>query len=212
MEKIIATIKKLLEMTEANGCSENEAMVAALKAQKLMAEHNLTIADVSTETAGQEITKEEVVCGTGDKWKYRLAAIIARNFCCETFVVNKSVIVFYGYEKDAKIAANVFEFLFKTGNKLADKCYYEYYKKGESTRGVKNAYLMGFCKGIDDVLGKQCTALMIVVPKEVSESYNEMSRGFGNFKASIRMSGNQDAWEQGRNDGRSTANARSIEG
>lgn len=211
MEKIIEKIRKLLAMTEENGCSENEAMIAALKAQKLMAEYNLSIADVDTETSKQTIKEHEFYCGKGDKWKYRLASVIARNFCCKTYFLNKTTIVFYGYEKDAKIATDVFKFLFNTGNKLADKCYYEYYKNGKNTRGVKNAYLAGFVKGIDEILGKQCTALMIVVPKEVSESYDKMTEGWSPINSSLRISNDGRAYEQGRTDGRNTANSRSIE-
>ena len=58
MEKIIAKIRKLLEMTQENGASENEAMVAALKAQKLMAEYNLNIADITTENEHTTIVEE----------------------------------------------------------------------------------------------------------------------------------------------------------
>ena len=213
MEKIIEKIKKLLAMTEENGASENEAMIAALKAQKLMAEYNLTIADIGDgEEKNQTIVKERCDAGKGDKWKYTLADIVAKNFCCKTYVVDRRYIVFYGYEKDAKIATDVFKFLFNTGNKLADRCYYEYYKKGENTRGVKNTYLAGFSQGISEVLGRQCTALMLVIPKEVNESYMEMSKNFGHMKTNFHMNYDVKAYEQGRTDGRSTANARSIEG
>lgn len=212
MTKVINKIKKLLAMTEENGASENEAMVAALKAQKLMAEYNLTIADIEIKDESHAIVEESFDAGKGDKWKYQLANIIARNFCCTTYVIDKRHIIFYGYEKDAKIACDVFKFLFTVGNKLADKCYYEYYKKGESTRGVKNAYLAGFCKGIDDVLGKQCTALMIVVPKEVKESFEEKTKDFRTMSNRLRMANDGRAYVKGQTDGRNTANSRSIEG
>lgn len=212
MEKIIEKIRKLLEMTEENGASENEAMVAALKAQKLMAEYNITIADIDTKQSGQSIVEESFNCGKGDKWKFRLANIIARNFCCTVYFINKTHVVFYGYEKDAKIAVDVFKFLFNTGNKLADRCYYDYYKRGENTRGVKNAYLIGFCEGINEVLGKQCTALMIVVPKEVKESFEEKSKSWNVIQSNLTRANDGRAYEKGRTDGRSTANARSIEG
>lgn len=213
MEKIINKIRKLLEMTEENGCSENEAMVAALKAQKLMAEYNLTVADIGDAEAKKQ-TIAEVSCdaGKGDKWKYRLANIIATNFCCKNYIVDRRYIVFYGYEKDAKIATEVFKFLFNTGNKLADRCYYEYYKRGENTKGVKNTYLIGFCQGIYEVLGKQCTALALVVPKEVKESFDEKMAGAKTINNKLTMNHDSRAYEMGRADGRSTANARSLEG
>jgi hypothetical protein len=212
MEKIIGKIRKLLEMTQENGASENEAVVAALKAQKLMAEYNLNIADIETKDESSAIVEESFACGNGDKWKYGLANIIATNFRCKTYFIGKLHVVFYGYESDAKIALDVFKFLFNTGNKLADKCYYEYYKKGENTRGVKNSFLIGFCEGIKDVLGKQCVALMIVTPKEVEESWKEKSSSMKSIPNRLRANNDKRAFEKGRQEGRNTANARSIEG
>lgn len=212
MEKIIEKIKKLLAMTEENGASKNEAMIAALKAQKLMAEYNIDITDIRNGEESQEIIEESFNCGNGDKWKYTLADIVARNFCCETWFIGKTHVVFFGYNKDAKIARNVFEFLFKTGNKLADKCYYEYYKNGESTKGVKNAYLLGFSKGIDEALSKQCTALMIVTPKDVTEAFEEKTKGWKNLNGSLTFKNDNRAYEKGRTEGKNMANARSIEG
>lgn len=67
MEKIIAKIRKLLNMTQENGASENEAIMAALKAQKLMAEYNINIADIETCDDSMTIIEESFVCGKGDK-------------------------------------------------------------------------------------------------------------------------------------------------
>ena len=212
MEKVIEKIKKLLAMTEENGASENEAMIAALKAQKLMAEYNLNIADIETKDEHATIVEESFDCGNGDKWKYRLANIIAGNFRCKTYFINESHIVFYGYKSDAKIALDVFKFLFNTGNKLADRCYYEYYKNGENTRGVKNTFLAGFCEGINDVLGKQCVALMIVTPKDVEDSFADKTKNFKTIHNRMSINNDKRAFEKGRYEGRSTANARSLEG
>lgn len=212
MEKIIEKIRKLLNMTQENGASENEAMMAALKAQKLMAEYNINIADIETCDDSMTIIEESFVCGKGDKWKVRLAAIIANNFRCKTYFIGKSQVVFYGYESDAKIALDVFKFLFTTGNKLADRCYYEYYKKGENTRGVKNTFLLGFCQGINDVLGKQCVALMIVTPEEVKKSFDEKTANWKTVQSTLKTNNDIRAFEKGREEGKTLANSRSIEG
>ena len=111
MEKIIEKIKKLLNMTQENGASENEAIVAALRAQKLMAEYNINVADIETSDDSTTIVEESFVCGKNNKWKVRLAAIIAKNFRCRVYFIDKSKVVFYGYESDAKIALDVFKFL-----------------------------------------------------------------------------------------------------
>lgn len=210
-EKIIEKIKNLLDLAN-NNPNENEAIAAALKAQELMAKYHIDSHDVEDVEITDEIIENSLIVGNGDKWKFSLASIIAKNFCCKVYYRGRVEIIFYGYRKDTEIAKSVFQFLFETGNKLADRCYYEYYKNNLPTKGVKNTYLMGYCEGIRSVLGRQCTALMIVTPKEVEDSYAEMTKHFSTMKSTIRMNGDNKAYEKGRTDGISTANARSIEG
>lgn len=213
MEKVIEKIRKLLAMTEENGASENEAIIAALKAQKLMAEYNLTVADVADEHEGKsEIIEAAVDAGTKYKWKYGLVNIIAVNFCCKVYIVNKSNVVFYGYKNHADVASEVFRFLFNTGNKLANNYYYKCMKDGRDTVGVKNTFLLGFCKGIEEVLGKQCRALMLVTPKEVEESFKEIIAGSKSIKSTMKINRDAQAYEDGKREGRFVANARSLEG
>lgn len=213
MEKVIEKIRKLLAMTEENGASENEAMIAALKAQKLMAEYNLTVADVADEHEEKsDIVEVPVDAGTKYKWKYRLANIIAVNFCCKVYILNKSNVVFYGYKNHADVASEVFRFLFNTGNKLANNYYYKCMKDGRDTVGVKNAFLVGFCEGIKEVLGQQCRALMLVTPKEVEESFDEMMAGSKTVKSTMKINRDVHAYEDGKREGRFVANARSLEG
>lgn len=128
------------------------------------------------------IVEKSVSIGTGSKWKYTLAGIIAKNFRCRHFFYGKSTVVFYGYEVDAEIAAETFKFLFKTGNKAATNFYNK--MRNEAVRygrffdgtGIKNCFLVGFLEGISEVLDKQCTALMIVVPQEVNKGYVERTK------------------------------------
>jgi len=49
-ESILKRIQKLLKMSEDNGASENEAMLAAKKAQELLSEHNLSRADIQDDS------------------------------------------------------------------------------------------------------------------------------------------------------------------
>lgn len=211
MEEIISKIRKLLAMTEENGCTEGEAMTAALMAQKLMAKHNLTVADIDDDTSKGNIVEVGYDAGTKYKWKYRLANIIAVNFCCKVFVVGKSKIVFYGYENHAKIASDVFKFLFNTGIRLANNYYYECYKNGRETVGVKNTFLAGFCDGIKEVLGQQCRALMLVTPKDVEENFAEKMKGSKSFKATMKIARDTQAYDDGKTEGKYAANARSLE-
>lgn len=211
VEKVIEIIKKLLVVTTDRGASENEARTAALRAQELMAKYDISVVDVEGESTSDEIVDCDVTVGNGNKWKYSIAQIVAANFCCKVYMHGTSTIIFYGYKKHAEVAKEVFTFLYNTGNKLADRCYAEYYYKGEPTKGVKNTFLIGYCHGIKSVLEKQCTALALVIPKEVNEAFDEKMKGAKSRSATLRVSYNQGAYEKGVQEGRNTANARSIE-
>ncbi len=182
-EKIIEKIKKILELSRNNPSAE-EAASAALKAQKIMAEYHIDIAEIEAVEDVKNISEKQVNVGKGNKWKYLRAGIIAKNFRCKHFYYGKSVVVFYGYKEDAVIAAMTFEFLYENGNRAANNYYQKrrkealqdnYYFNG---KGIKNAFLVGYLQGIKESLEKQCTALMLVIPKQVEERYKDISSGF----------------------------------
>ena len=220
MDKMVEKISNLLDLAN-NNPNENEALAAALKAQELMAKYHIELADLNHDS-GAEIVEEEcrVDGSVPSKWRSNLANIIADNFCCKVyhkemynFWTGKTVnfVVFYGYEHDAKIAKEVFTFLFNTGIRLARHEYYMAKKLGKYTKYVMNTYLMGFCEGIREVLAKQCTALMVVTPQEVIDSYEDMSKGFTKRKTSITTRSDSGIYERGVRDGKDTINSRSIE-
>lgn len=214
MEKILNKIKNLLDLAN-NNPNENEAIAAALKAQELMAKYNIELDQLDDKKETREIVEE--VYYQSDKhemrkWKIGLAGIIAQNFRCKVYFMNKNNVVFYGYKEDAKIALNVFTYLYEIGNKFAVRYYNKCKKEGKETRGVMNTYLVGFKDGVAEVLEKQCTALMIVTPKEVTESFEEMTSGWKTVKSTLRLSGDTSAYSNGKSDGRDMATARNIEG
>lgn len=216
MEKILNKIKNLLDLAN-NNPNENEAIAAALKAQELMAKYNIEMDQLDNKEETREIVKE--VYRQSDKhemkkWKVGLARIIANNFRCQMYLINAKDVVFYGFREDAKIALQVFTFLYEVGNKFAVRYYNKCKKEGMETRGVMNTYLIGFRDGVAEVLEKQCTALMIVTPKEVTESFNIMTSGADWKKCSsaVKITGDTRAYSNGKQDGKDMATARSIEG
>lgn len=215
MDKIIEKISKLLAVANNTGATESEAIQAALMAQKLMAKYNIELDQVDSKPEQREIVKE-IYRQSGKhemkKWKIGLSSIVAQNFRCKVYFINGQDVIFYGYKEDAKIALQVFSFLYEVGNKLAVRYYNKCKKEGIETRGVMNTYLAGFRQGVADVLEKQCTALMIVTPQEVTESFDEMTKGFSRISGNIRTNGNGQAYSAGKRDGRDIANSRSIEG
>ena len=212
VEKIMDKIRKLLALSN-NNPNEHEAMAAALKAQKLMAEYDIEVEQLEDKPANREIAEETYWSSDKHemkKWKVGLSSIIAKNFRCRVYLINGKDVVFYGYKEDAKIARQVFSFLYETGNKLAIRYYNKCKKEGLETRGLMNTYLSGFRKGVADILDKQCVALMIIIPQEVEDSFAEISKNFKHLTTRLNLNGNSSAYEDGRTDGRNTANARSL--
>lgn len=214
-EAIIKKIENLLALA-SNNPNEHEAIAAALKAQELMAKYNVELADIEGTNPSQDISKEVYDIKKNshyvNKWRYKLSNIIARNFCCKTYTIGKEAVAFYGYANDAKICKQVFQFLYETGNRLAERYYRKCKKEGRNTKGVLNTYLVGFCEGIAEVLDRQCTALMLVISKEVEEAYKEHSMGFRKVSNKLITSNDNRAFQTGKREGRDTATARTIEG
>lgn len=212
-EKILAKIKNLLDLAN-NNPNEHEALAAALKAQELMAKHGIDASAIDVDETKDEIY-HAVYTDNGKhemkKWKQSLCVVVARNFRCKVYMQG-TAIIFYGYKKDAEVALEVFKFLYKTGNKLALKCWNTAKKHGENTKGLMNTYLMGFIAGIREALDKQCMALMIVIPQEVTDSYDEMSKNWKHRQSTITISHDPKTYEQGRRDGKDAVSARQIAG
>lgn len=219
-EKLLNKISNLLDLAN-NNPNEHEAASAALKAQELMAKYHIELADLSEGESKEAMIKLPVVVDKGNylKWRYSLAQAIADNFRCKVFSKDimtdnldwKPAMVFFGYESDAKIAAKTFSYLFKLGNKFADRYYNKCKSEGSLTRGVANYYLQGFVKGIRDALEKQSTALMIVTPKEVEDEFTEMRKMFRNVSCSISCTNDGRAYDEGRKDGKFAVESTALE-
>ena len=213
-KKIIDKIRKLMALA-GNNPEEHEAIAAALKAQKLMAEHGIQLADVEDDSSeSPEIIEARYDFTSGghsmSKWKWKLASIVAENFRCKIYVIDRKAIVFYGLESDAKIAQEVFVNLYKIGNRLANRLYYRYKKEGRSTKGIMNDYLIGFTDGVGNALGKQCRALMIVTPKEVEEGWELRSAHMGTMRNRLSCGGDAEARAKGKADGESYASQKQL--
>ena len=211
--KIVETIKKLFELSK-NNPSQEEAKSAALKAQEMLAKHNIDIAEVENLSADKEVEEitEECVDVPAKKWKYTLAHAVADNFRVKFFMNGKNRFIFYGHKTDVAIAIETFKYLFDVGNKLGMKLYREM----KATRGyadnVYNSCVMGFCSGVREALAEQSKALMVILPEDVKEAYNERSRGFKVCHASAPRAYNGDAFRRGKERGYSAMKRNALEG
>ena len=105
----------------------------------------------------------------------------------------------------------MFGFLFKTGNKLADKEYnLAYTDPNRRTLGVRNTFLVGFLQGVQSVLDEQCKALMIVTPARVEEAWEERSKDMGFVNNCLDYNSGDKAYERGYRSGRESMQSRSI--
>lgn len=218
-ERIIEKIKKVLELSK-NNSSVEEAKSAALKAQRLMAEYHISIAEIEMIENVENIVEKKIDVGTGNKWKYSLSEIVAKNFRCKYFYYGRNSVVFYGYEKDTEIAAMTFKMLFDVGNKKSSKYYQEQRQEYLNRnwhfdgRGIRNAFLNGYLIGIREELERQCTALMIVIPKDVEEKYKDRTSKFHSFSNSFKVRVNNEgeqAKAEGRRLGKNMISSRGIE-
>lgn len=211
-EKIIQTIRKVLELSR-NNPSQEEAKAAALKAQQLLAKYHIDIAEVE-EIEPEEIYQAKVKLPTR-KWKYILANIVADNFRCRYFYYGSQAVVFYGHKTDADVAAATFKFLFDMGHKSAASIAQKYFRETGSSSGIYNNYVHGFCNGLKEALDKQCTALMLVVPQDVNDEFESMiSKGsFREIQRSpMRSRHDEDVYRKGYAAGKSAMDSRELAG
>lgn len=215
-EKIIQTIKKVLELSK-NNPSEEEAKAAALKAQELLAKYHIDMSEVEDiDIDKTEDIVEISVNVPSKKWKYKLAHIVADNFRCKHFYYGKGVVVFYGHKTDAEVAAETFKYLFDMGNRCAGRVVDKVFAQTGTSAGVYNSFVVGFCDGVSEALGKQCTALMLVVPQDVTESFDEKTKDFKSMNCgAITTKANsscRDAYASGKEKGKEAVSSKQLEG
>lgn len=214
-EKIIQTIRKILELSK-NNPSEEEAKSAALKAQEMLAKYHIDMREVeSIDIDAVESIEEVRVDIPAKKWKYKLARIVAENFRCRHFYMGKGTLVFYGHKTDADVAAETFKYLFGVGNRLAGREVDRVFAETGTSTNVYNSFVAGFCAGIEESLGEQCKALMIVTPEDVKTSFEEMSKNWKSMSGgALRIGGNalcREVYESGKTEGRHAVRSRQIE-
>ena len=211
-EKIIQTIKKVLELSK-NNPSEDEAKAAALKAQELLAKYHIDMAEIQgidTDTV-DEICEVRVDVPS-KKWKYVLADIVSDNFRCKHFYYGKKILVFYGHNTDANVAAETFKYLFHVGNIHAGRMVDKVFKDTGTSAGVYNSFVSGFCKGVKEALTKQCKELMVIVPQDVKDSFAERTKSCKTTTASGLTINNLEAFNEGVTVGHDAIQRRRIEG
>lgn len=207
--KIIEKIKKLLSLSESS--NSNEAEVAMLKAQELLAKHKLSLKEVQEyKVVNSKIeTKRTNITFTTAKWKGELAGLIADNFGCYCYFKTRGTnsVVFLGREEDVTVSNIVIDYALDFIESVTNRIKYSYKRDGLSTRGVVNDYAMGFIEGLRDKFDQQKSknqewGLVLVKDKEVTEKYENIKFN-RTLNTDSTFKGNSDAYECGVKDGES---------
>lgn len=193
-DQIINRIKKLLTLAEDKANME-ESHSAFLTAQKLMVKYGVDPKEITDD----EEVKEVLQKGNGDYkrlfwWEKRLAQIISKNFRCKNYIHSTHVsgrnqmqrkIVFMGLEQDVELANAMNKLVIDAIQFYANRYIKLNHITGNRayTTQAKNDYMKGFIDGLkdkfDEQLSNQEWGLVLVIPKEVEDKFEEVVTGKG---------------------------------
>ena len=208
-KNIISKIEKLLALA-GNNPSEAEAQVAMLKAQKLMAEHNLDMAQFKDQPQEKKEAVTEYFKGyhnTG--WAISLAKVICDNFRCNLLRASGYGLVFVGLKEDVAICKAVFSFAAKTLDKNMMKLRRQYRKQGLPTDGISGDYAAGFVAGLkakyQEQVEKNNWGLVLVKDAMVEQKAQEIRNPKAKARSGKKLnrSGDMGLYTKGYLDGKS---------
>ena len=213
-EDVIAKIQALFNITEANGSSKQEAISAALMAQRFISKYDIQENELFT------VEDYEVVEVASDpvfrKFKYTLATIIADNYRCRYYITSvgrKHKMVFVGRTVDATAASLIFNKLYEATNDYANSESRMYRGKGRGLYGnYFNSAAIAYMDGIKAELEKQSKELMLIRPKEVDDSFAEITAGFSRARNTGMTSFGHVNYDKGVQAGRDAIRASRLGG
>jgi hypothetical protein len=230
-QKIIAKLQKLLALSASD--NENEATLAMKKAEELMREHNLSVADVALDGSGAHVSSAEVdgSTKTSQTWEVFLGSTIAKTFngrAIRTRDTHGWAFTFVAGKTDLEIIVDLFERLRSSIRRMSD-AYVRSAKEFTSVHGktLHNSYRLGVLKTITkrlellkkntaptqerNAFGMTGMELMVVKDKAVDQRVNRL---FPLIKTMSRISGRLegDAYRQGQADGHNISLHRSVNG
>ena len=149
-ESVLKRIQKLLQMSIENGASENEAMLAAGKAQKLLQEHNLSISDLKDEDQVEPMDSGDVEVDR-DLWKGYIRNATAKLYFCKTYTTMKldkhyrrvKVITFVGRKSNRMVATEMCKYFINTVDRLAAEEFREVPGSRASINKMSHAFKQG---------------------------------------------------------------------
>ena len=208
--EILETIEHLLNLSNSK-VNEHEAHVAMLMAQKLMAKHMIEEHELLGLSKEIEIAKVESKNRTATPWARHLSRIIAKNFGCLLYRSTPhrskaSYTVFFGEEDKAEAACLVYDFALSWLAKASSNYATRMRNTKGIIKGVKQDYIVGFLEGLEaqyaeQVKTEECFALMVVVPQEVKNAFQDMNLKSHTLSNRMFIHGSDEAREAGYYDG-----------
>ena len=161
-ESVLKRIQKLLQMSTENGASENEAMLAADKAQKLLQEHNLSIADIKDDSQVEPMESEDVEVDR-DLWKGYIRNATAKLYFCSTYSIMKldthykrvKVVTFVGRKSNRMVATEMCKYFINTVERLADEEFREVPGSRAAINKMAHAFKQGAASKLSSRLRKR---------------------------------------------------------
>ncbi|GAB7306749.1 DUF2786 domain-containing protein [Enterococcus gallinarum] len=182
-EKAKQKIVKLLAL--ANDANDEESMAALAKAQELMLQHEIDEEDIFSykqEQKSEKVIDMIIYEGRPQKWLYRLASIIAKNFRVRYYYAPGTPIElhFFGIESDVQIAQITFEYARGSASYCARQFLQlpEIRRKYKRKWQLKQDYLEGYLRGLSETFRNQVLTngyeLALQVPEVVQTTVKEI--------------------------------------
>ena len=215
-DKIIRKVRGLLALAEDNSNME-ESQTAFLQEQKMMVKYGVDPSEIENKQMKEILTKNATKYKKLWWWERALASIIAENFRCTWYYENrygvngsrqvKRSIVFVGYEPDIKLATEMYALAHS-----ATEFYAKRFIKNEIIQGdrgttlkAKSDYIRGFVHGLQQKFEEQIAnrewGLVVVVPKEVREKEEEITKDFSSLKTNIPDLESYEHYQKGYEEG-----------
>jgi hypothetical protein len=201
-DSIKKKIRALLSKTVENGVTEGEAMLAAAKAAELMEKYDIETADLAEPVEGIGEAMLDIDPAMSDAL-WRIGIAIGELCMCRFLVyqVNRSKVVFVGYDSDREIAAYLMGIC---GRALGNETEAEDRRNKLFVKHVRLRKRLGFIEGMSTRLAERIsklawkrkqggTGLVVVKMDKINEHIGEIDSVTP--RSSIR---DDDSWANGR--------------
>lgn len=201
-ERLINKIRKIIALS-GNNPSVEESQTALLKAQTLLAQHGLTMKQIENiEKPVKNVIDQPITPKQRTAWWHKsLALIIANNFRCYCYIsrANQGTTINYlGLEEDIELAKDIYQYAVK----MVEYHYKTYIKtiSSQNTVGIKNNYIKGFLKGLNDKFIEQVErnnwGLILVKDNAVTKIYEQKNLKKG-LRTKIQIRHDEQDWNEG---------------